>query len=82
MREAREGSGGEDIENRFQGLVVFLIGLTNLFAAYTIDQAKNFGLQVSSPSVIMWVFGILLVIAGIIWGTIGDKIEVGIKWAG
>jgi len=70
------------MENRFQGLVVFLIGLTNLFAAYTMDQAENFGSQVSSPNVIMWVFGILLVIVGIIWAMIGDKIEVGIKWTG
>jgi hypothetical protein len=46
------------------------------------DQAKNFGSQVSSPNVIMWVFGILLVIAGVIWAIIGDKIELNIKWTG
>jgi hypothetical protein len=68
------------MDNRFQGFVVFLIGLSNLLVAYTIGQAENRGSQVSAPNVILWVFGILLVIAGIIWATIGDKFEVSVQW--
>ena len=68
------------MDNRFQGLVVFLIGLSNLLAAYTIGQAENFGSQVSTPNVILWVFGIILVIAGVIWATIGDKFDVSVHW--
>jgi hypothetical protein len=70
------------MENRFQGLVIFLIGLTNLFAAYTVGQAENFGSQVSSPNAILWVFGTLLTIVGVIWAIIGDKIELKISWTG
>ena len=76
------------MDNRFQGIVVFLIGLSNLLVAYTISQAETsqrilnatvLG-EVTAPTVILWVFGIILVIAGIIWGTIGDKFDVRVHW--
>jgi hypothetical protein len=80
------------MDNIFQGLVVFLIGLSILLVAYTIDQAETtvtietalgtrtgiFGL--SAPTVILWIFGIILVIAGIIWSTVGDKFDVSVHW--
>ena len=77
------------MDNRFQGLVVFLIGLSNLLAAYTIGQAETtvtLGINtraifdLSSPTAILWVFGVTLVIAGIIWSTIGDKFDVSVHW--
>ena len=79
------------MENRFQGLVVFLIGLSILLVAYTISQAEtdtavtiSLGSRdvvgISAPTVILWVFGAILVIAGIIWGTIGDKFDVSVHW--
>jgi hypothetical protein len=68
------------MDNIFQGLVVFLVGLSNLLVAYTISQAENLGSQISAPTVILWVLGIILVIAGIIWGTIGDKFDVSVHW--
>jgi hypothetical protein len=76
------------MDNRFQGLVVFLIGLSILLVAYTISQAETsqrilnttvLG-EVTAPTVILWVFGSILVIAGIIWGTIGDKFDVRVHW--
>jgi hypothetical protein len=79
------------MDNRFQGLVVFLIGLSILLVAYTISQAETDSavtispgtrdiVGISAPTVILWVFGITLVIAGIIWGTIGDKFDVSVHW--
>jgi len=79
------------MDNRFQGLVVFLIGLSILLVAYTISQAETDTsvtispgnrdiVGISAPTVILWVFGIILVIAGIIWGTIGDKFDVSVHW--
>jgi hypothetical protein len=79
------------MDNRFQGLVVFLIGLSILLVAYTISQAETasavtISLQnrdvvgISAPTVILWIFGAILVIAGIIWGAIGDKFDVSVHW--
>jgi len=79
------------MDNRFQGLVVFLIGLSILLVAYTISQAETetpvtvFSgtrdiVGISAPTVILWVFGTILVIAGIIWATIGDKFDVSVHW--
>jgi hypothetical protein len=70
------------MENRFQGLVVFLIGLSDLFVAYAIGQAENLGSQVSAPTSIIWALGIIFVLAGVIWAIIGDKIELKAKWTG
>jgi hypothetical protein len=89
----RKGSGGEDMENRFQGLVLFLIGLAILLVAYTISQAETETpvtvfpgtrdiVGISAPTVILWVFGIILVIAGVIWAMIGDRFEVRVHWKG
>jgi hypothetical protein len=84
-----KGSGGEDMDNRFQGLVVFLIGLLTLLVAYTISEAETtvtIGINtraifdLSSPTIILWVFGAILVIAGIIWAAVGDKLEVSVQW--
>jgi hypothetical protein len=61
---------------------VFLIGLSDLFVAYTISQAENLGSQISAPTGIILALGIIFVLAGIIWAIIGDKIELGIKWTG
>jgi hypothetical protein len=83
------------MENRFQGLVLFLMGLAILLVAYTISQAETASavtisgpqnidiVGISAPTIILWVFGIILVIAGIIWA-ISDKIELKlkIKWTG
>lgn len=72
------------MDNRFQGLAVFLIGLSNLLAAYTISQAETTVATItrtlSAPTMILWVFGAILVIAGIIWGTIGGRFEVTVQW--
>jgi hypothetical protein len=79
------------MDNRFQGLVVFLIGLSILLVAYTISQAQtdtavtiSLGnrdvVGISAPTVILWVFGAILVIAGIIWGTVGDRFDVSVHW--
>jgi hypothetical protein len=80
------------MENRFQGLVVFLIGLSILLVAYTIGQAETASavtisgpqnidvVGISAPTIILWVFGAILVIAGIIWGAIGDKFDVRVHW--
>ena len=79
------------MDNKFQGLFVFLIGLSVLLVAYTISQAETdtavttsplnrVVVGISAPTVILWMFGIILVIAGIIWGTVGDKLEVNIQW--
>jgi hypothetical protein len=77
------------MDNRFQGLVVFLIGLLTILVAYTISQAETtvtIGVNtraifdLSAPTAILWIFGIILIVAGIIWGTIGDKLEVNVQW--
>jgi hypothetical protein len=80
------------MDNRFQGLVVFLIGLSVLLVAYTISQAETTttietGLGprtaisgLSAPIAILWIFGAILAIAGIIWGTVGDKLDVSVRW--
>jgi hypothetical protein len=79
------------MDNRFQGLVVFLIGLSVLLVAYTISQAQTDTavtislanrdvVGISTPTVILWVFGAILVIAGIIWGALGDKFDVSVRW--
>jgi len=62
------------MENIFQGLVLFLIGLSDLFAVHTIREAEISGG--------LGLLGLILVIVGIIWAIIGDKIEVRIKWTG
>jgi len=62
------------MENVFQGLVLFLIGLSDLLAVHTIRNAEISGG--------LGLLGLILVIVGIIWATIGDKIELKIKWTG
>jgi steroid 5-alpha reductase family enzyme len=62
------------MENIFQGLVLFLIGLSDLFAVHTIREAVISGG--------LGLLGLILVVVGIIWAIIGDKIELKIKWTG
>jgi steroid 5-alpha reductase family enzyme len=62
------------MENVFQGLVLFLIGLSDLLAVHTIREAEISGG--------LGLLGLILVIVGIIWAIIGDKIELKIKWTG
>ena len=71
------------MENRFQGLVLFLIGLSDLLAVHMINNAEiSGGFGVSAPTGGLWLLGLILVIVGIIWFIIGDKIELRIKWTG
>jgi hypothetical protein len=62
------------MENIFQGLVLFLIGLSDLLVVHTVREAEISGG--------LGLLGLILVVVGIIWGTIGDKIELKIKWTG
>jgi len=70
------------MENRFQGLVLFLIGLSDLLAGYAIRHAEVSGVGISAPTGGLGLLGLILVIVGIIWAIIGDKIELRIKWTG
>lgn len=60
--------------NIFQGIVLFLVGLSDIFAVHTIREAEISG--------ILGLLGLILMIVGIIWAIIGDKIELKIKWTG
>jgi len=70
------------MENRFQGLVLFLIGFSDLLAGYTIRNAEISGVGISAPTGGLGLLGLILVIVGIIWAIIGDKIELRIRWKG
>jgi hypothetical protein len=70
------------MENRFQGLVLFLIGLSDLLAGYAIRHAEVSGVGISAPTDGLGLLGLILVIVGIIWAILGDKIELRIKWTG
>jgi hypothetical protein len=70
------------MENRFQGLVLFLIGLSDLLAVHMMNNAEISGIGISAPTGVLWVLGLTLVIFGIIWAIIGDKIELSLKWTG
>jgi len=76
------------MENRFQGLVLFLIGLSDLLVAYTISQAETDQIipvirdfvGINAPTVILWILGAILVIAGVIWATIGGSFDLRVRW--
>jgi len=79
------------MEKRFQGLVLFLIGLSDLLVAYAISQAETAEavqvnpvlrdiVGISAPTAILWVLGFILVLAGVIWSIFGGKFEVRIRW--
>jgi len=69
------------MENRFQGLVLFLIGLSDLLVAHIINQAETADkIQISAPIGGLWVLGFILVLAGVIWAIIGEKVEVRVHW--
>jgi hypothetical protein len=70
------------MENRFQGLVLFLIGLSDLLAVHMMNNAEISRIGISAPTGGLGLLGLILVIVGIIWAIIGDKIEVRIKWTG
>ena len=70
------------MENRFQGLVLFLIGLSDLFAVHMMRNAEISGFGVSAPTGGLLLLGLILVIIGIIWFIIGDKVELSLKWTG
>jgi hypothetical protein len=59
------------MENVFRGIVLFLIGLSDIFAVHTIREAQISG--------ILGILGIILMVVGVIWsilGALGDRIEV------
>jgi hypothetical protein len=70
------------MDNRFQGLVLFLIGLSDLLAVHMMNNAEVSGSEVSAPTGGLGLLGLILVIVGVIWAIIGDKIELRIKWTG
>jgi hypothetical protein len=70
------------MENRFQGLVLFLIGLSDLLAVHMMNNAETSVGGISAPTDGLGLLGLILVIVGIIWAIIGDKIELKIKWTG
>ena len=70
------------MENRFQGLVLFLIGLSDLLVVHMMNNAKTPGVGISAPTGGLGLLGLILVIVGVIWAILGDKIELGIRWKG
>jgi hypothetical protein len=70
------------VENRFQGIVLFLIGLSDLLAVHMMNNAEVSVGGISAPTSGLGLLGLVLVIVGIIWAIIGDKIELRIKWTG
>jgi hypothetical protein len=70
------------MENRFQGLVLFLIGLSDLLTVHMINNAEVSVGEISAPTGGLGLLGLILLIVGIIWAIIGDKIELRIKWTG
>jgi hypothetical protein len=65
--------------NRFEGLVLFLIGLSDVLTVHMMNNAVG---VVSAPTDALGLLGLILVVVGIIWAIIGDKIELKIKWTG
>jgi steroid 5-alpha reductase family enzyme len=72
INQKKKRSGGEDMESIFQGLVLFLIGLSDIFAVHTIREAEISG--------ILGLLGLILMVVGIVWGALGEKIEVSVSW--
>jgi hypothetical protein len=58
----------------FEGLVLFLVGVSNLLAGLAI-QAAHWGEtpRMASIDPMMW-FGLILVFVGIFWAVVGEKL--------
>ena len=54
--------------HKFEGLILFIIGLSNLLTAFTIDQ-----IQPTGVGAFLWLLGCVTILAGIIWAIIGGK---------